>query len=115
MASAADAKGRPEAELITEQLKELEKAWAWLQDEMAKRRERLNGSNMAQQYYNDADEAEAWIGEQELYMIADEKAKVCVCVWGGCYGSSEERKVEDVSLLFILLSFHLLRMSRAPC
>uniref|UniRef100_A0AAQ6ALL5 Spectrin beta chain n=1 Tax=Amphiprion ocellaris TaxID=80972 RepID=A0AAQ6ALL5_AMPOC len=70
------AEGRPEAERITEQLKELEEAWARLQDEMAKRRERLNGSNLAQQYYNDADEAEAWIGEQELYMIADEKAKV---------------------------------------
>ncbi|TNM95775.1 hypothetical protein fugu_016858 [Takifugu bimaculatus] len=45
---AADAEGRPEAERITEQLEELEKAWAWLQDEMAKRRERLKGSNMAQ-------------------------------------------------------------------
>lgn len=76
MAAAASAEGRPEAERIANQLKELEEAWARLQDEMAKRRERLNGSNLAQQYYNDADEAEAWIGEQELYMIADEKAKV---------------------------------------
>lgn len=76
MAAAASAEGRPEAERITDQMKELEEAWARLQDEMVKRRERLNGSNLAQQYYNDADEAEAWIGEQELYMIADEKAKV---------------------------------------
>ncbi len=76
MALAASAEGRPEAERIADQLRELEEAWARLQDEMAKRRERLNGSNLAQQYYNDADEAEAWIGEQELYMIADEKAKV---------------------------------------
>ena len=76
MAAAASDEGRPEAERITEQLKELEEAWDRLQDEMAKRRERLNGSDSAQQYYNDADEAEAWIGEQELYMIADEKAKV---------------------------------------
>uniref|UniRef100_A0A8C4EVS9 Spectrin beta chain n=1 Tax=Dicentrarchus labrax TaxID=13489 RepID=A0A8C4EVS9_DICLA len=75
MAAAASAEGRPEAERITDQMKELEEAWARLQDEMVKRRERLNGSNLAQQYYNDADEAEAWIGEQELYMIADEKAK----------------------------------------
>uniref|UniRef100_A0A671YVH8 Spectrin beta chain n=1 Tax=Sparus aurata TaxID=8175 RepID=A0A671YVH8_SPAAU len=75
MAAAASAEGRPEAERIAEQLKELEEAWARLQDEMAKRRERLDGSSLAQQYYNDADEAEAWIGEQELYMIADEKAK----------------------------------------
>lgn len=76
MAAAASAEGRLEAERIAEQLKELEEAWARLQDEMAKRRERLDGSSLAQQYYNDADEAEAWIGEQELYMIADEKAKV---------------------------------------
>lgn len=76
MAAAAGAEGRPEAEKISEQLKELEEAWARLQEEMAKRRDRLNGSNTAQQYYNDADEAEAWIGEKELYMITDEKAKV---------------------------------------
>lgn len=76
MAAAASKEGRLEAERITDQLTELEEAWARLQEEMAKRRERLNGSNLAQQYYNDADEAEAWIGEQELYMIADEKAKV---------------------------------------
>ncbi|KAK2826521.1 hypothetical protein Q5P01_020735 [Channa striata] len=75
MADAASTEARPEVERITDQLKELEEAWARLQDEMAKRRERLNSSNLAQQYYNDADEAEAWIGEQELYMIADEKAK----------------------------------------
>lgn len=76
MEVAARAEGRPEAERIVDQVKELEQAWEGLQDEMDKRRERLNGSNLAQQYYNDADEAEAWIGEQELYMIADEKAKV---------------------------------------
>lgn len=76
MAAAASTEGRPEAERIADQLRELEEAWARLQDEMAKRRERLNSSTLAQQYYNDADEAEAWIGEQELYMIADEKAKV---------------------------------------
>ncbi|KAM9842482.1 spectrin beta chain, erythrocytic [Aulostomus maculatus] len=75
MAAAARAEGRPEEERIRDQSKDLEETWARLQDEMAKRKERLNASNMAQQYFNDADEAEAWIGEQELYMIADEKAK----------------------------------------
>uniref|UniRef100_A0A3B4ABG3 Spectrin beta chain n=1 Tax=Periophthalmus magnuspinnatus TaxID=409849 RepID=A0A3B4ABG3_9GOBI len=75
MEAAARAEGRPEADKIQEQLNDLETSWDTLQDEMDKRRERLNGSNHAQQYYNDADEAEAWIGEKELYMIADEKAK----------------------------------------
>ncbi|XP_046711712.1 spectrin beta chain, erythrocytic isoform X1 [Silurus meridionalis] len=71
----ADAEGSPEAEHMSEEIKRLEEVWARLQDEMAKRRARLHASNDAQQYYNDADEAEAWIGEQELYMIADDKAK----------------------------------------
>lgn len=68
--------GRAETERITDQMTELQEAWARLQDEMGKRRQRLNQSDLAQQYYNDADEAEAWIGEQELYMITEEKAKV---------------------------------------
>uniref|UniRef100_A0A672SY81 Spectrin beta chain n=1 Tax=Sinocyclocheilus grahami TaxID=75366 RepID=A0A672SY81_SINGR len=71
----AAAEGSPEEEHMSEEMKNLQDVWAKLQDEMVKRRARLYGSNEAQQYYNDADEAEAWIGEQELYMIADEKAK----------------------------------------
>ncbi|KAL4656168.1 spectrin beta chain, erythrocytic-like [Arapaima gigas] len=65
----------PESQCVGEQMKELEEAWARLQEEVEKRRDRLAVSKLAQQYYSDADEAEAWIGEQELYMIADEKAK----------------------------------------
>lgn len=76
MEAAARAEGRPEAGSVGEQVRELEEAWQRLQEEMAKRRDRLNGSDEAQQYYNDAGEAEAWIGEQELYMISDENAKV---------------------------------------
>lgn len=72
----AAAQGSPEEEHMSEEMKKLQEVWAKLQNEMAKRRARLYGSNEAQQYYNDADEAEAWIGEQELYMIADEMAKV---------------------------------------
>lgn len=75
----AAAEGSPEEERMSEEMKKLQEVWAKLQDEMAKRIARLYGSNEAQQYYNDADEAEAWIGEQELYMIADEKAKVRLC------------------------------------
>ncbi|XP_066550926.1 spectrin beta chain, erythrocytic isoform X2 [Amia ocellicauda] len=69
------AAGNPDSEKISKQMKELQEIWARLQDETAKRRDRLGGSSEAQQYYNDAAEAEAWIGEQELYMIADDKAK----------------------------------------
>ena len=66
----------PEAQLIAEKAVPLEEAWGSLQEEMEKRKERLGGANEAQQYLNDAEEAEAWIGEQELYMISDENPKV---------------------------------------
>ncbi|MGH0114477.1 UNVERIFIED_CONTAM: hypothetical protein FKN15_018796 [Acipenser sinensis] len=69
------AAGTPDSDGIREQMGELQEIWKRLQDETAKRRERLRGVNEAQQYYMDAAEAEAWIGEQELYMIADEKPK----------------------------------------
>ncbi|XP_048831695.1 spectrin beta chain, erythrocytic isoform X1 [Brienomyrus brachyistius] len=65
----------PKPVRIEEQMKELQDVWTRLQEETNKRRDRLNAAKLAQQYYNDADEAEAWIGEQELYMIADEMAK----------------------------------------
>uniref|UniRef100_A0A671MKR6 Spectrin beta chain n=1 Tax=Sinocyclocheilus anshuiensis TaxID=1608454 RepID=A0A671MKR6_9TELE len=91
----AAAEGSPEEEHMSEEMKKLQDVWAKLQDEMVKRRARLYGSNEAQQYYNDADEAEAWIGEQELYMIADEKAKVD-------YVNSDEQSA------MIMLKRHLL-------
>ncbi|XP_077395251.1 spectrin beta chain, erythrocytic isoform X2 [Festucalex cinctus] len=67
--------GGPEAGQLAGQLRQLEEAWPRLQDQMKQRRDRLDASHGAQQFYNDADEAQAWIGEQELYMIAEEKPK----------------------------------------
>ncbi|KAG5278564.1 hypothetical protein AALO_G00100320 [Alosa alosa] len=43
--------------------------------ETAKRHGRLEEAHKAQQYYFDAAEAEAWMSEQELYMMSEEKAK----------------------------------------
>lgn len=88
----AAAEGTPEAKCMSEEMEKLKEVWARLDDEMAKRRARLISSNDAQQYYNDADEAEAWIGEQELYMIADENAKV----------SSLQIEFGDQSAMFVL-------------
>uniref|UniRef100_UPI00398F8911 spectrin beta chain, non-erythrocytic 1-like isoform X2 n=1 Tax=Pristiophorus japonicus TaxID=55135 RepID=UPI00398F8911 len=65
----------PDSGAIEEQLKELKELWDKLQEETEKRQKRLEGANEAQQYYLDAAEAEVWMSEQELYMIADEKAK----------------------------------------
>ncbi|KAJ8372952.1 hypothetical protein AAFF_G00272760 [Aldrovandia affinis] len=43
--------------------------------EAGERRGRLDEAHRAQQFYTDAAEAEAWMGEQELHMMSEEKAK----------------------------------------
>ncbi|XP_069036320.1 spectrin family protein isoform X2 [Lepisosteus oculatus] len=56
-------------------LAELRGSWALLIAEADRRRERLAEAHRAQQFYADAAEAEAWMGEQELHMMSEEKAK----------------------------------------
>ncbi|XP_044294176.1 spectrin beta chain, erythrocytic isoform X1 [Varanus komodoensis] len=58
-----------------EHLKELRDSWNTLQKETSKRLQRLEEASEAQRYYLDAGEVEAWISEQELYMVTDEKPK----------------------------------------
>lgn len=67
----------PSVEAIRARLAELQDLWNLLIQETAKRHERLEEAHQAQQYYFDAAEAEAWMSEQELYMMSEEKAKVC--------------------------------------
>lgn len=59
-----------------ERLAELQDLWDQLIAETDKRHTRLMEANRAQQFYADAAEAEAWMGEQELHMMSEEKAKV---------------------------------------
>lgn len=54
----------------------MQQLWSLLIEETEKRHKRLEESHRAQQYYFDAAEAEAWMSEQELYMMSEEKAKV---------------------------------------
>ncbi|KAI5608533.1 spectrin beta chain, non-erythrocytic 1, partial [Silurus asotus] len=65
----------PSVEAIRARLDELQELWNLLIQETAKRHERLEEAHRAQQYYFDAAEAEAWMSEQELYMMSEEKAK----------------------------------------
>ncbi|KAL4659700.1 spectrin beta chain, non-erythrocytic 1-like isoform X3 [Arapaima gigas] len=58
-----------------ERLAELRDLWAHLIAETEERRTRLVEAHRAQQFYADAAEAEAWMGEQELHMMSEEKAK----------------------------------------
>ncbi|XP_061481709.1 spectrin beta chain, non-erythrocytic 1 isoform X2 [Rhineura floridana] len=63
------------AEPIQQRLADLQQLWNLLIEETEKRHKRLEESHKAQQYYFDAAEAEAWMSEQELYMMSEEKAK----------------------------------------
>uniref|UniRef100_A0A669QNR0 Spectrin beta chain n=1 Tax=Phasianus colchicus TaxID=9054 RepID=A0A669QNR0_PHACC len=65
----------PNAEAIQQRLADLKQLWNLLIEETEKRHKRLEESHRAQQYYFDAAEAEAWMSEQELYMMSEEKAK----------------------------------------
>uniref|UniRef100_A0AAQ4PR56 Spectrin beta chain n=1 Tax=Gasterosteus aculeatus aculeatus TaxID=481459 RepID=A0AAQ4PR56_GASAC len=65
----------PTAELIRQRLAELQSLWEQIRKETEKRHTRLSEAHEAQQYYFDAAEAEAWMSEQELYMMSEEKAK----------------------------------------
>uniref|UniRef100_A0A7N6AT12 Spectrin beta chain n=1 Tax=Anabas testudineus TaxID=64144 RepID=A0A7N6AT12_ANATE len=60
---------------LEERLVELKDLWDQLIAETDKRHVRLIEANRAQQFYADAAEAEAWMGEQELHMMSEEKAK----------------------------------------
>lgn len=57
------------------ELAELQEMWKRLGHELELRGKRLEEALRAQQFYRDAAEAEAWMGEQELHMMGQEKAK----------------------------------------
>lgn len=60
------------------ELAELQEMWKRLKHELELRGKRLEEALRAQQFYRDAAEAEAWMGEQELHMMGQENAKVRV-------------------------------------
>lgn len=60
---------------IRQRLDTLQDLWRQLLQEAESRHSRLQEAHKAQQYYFDAVEAEAWMSEQELYMMSEEKAK----------------------------------------
>lgn len=78
---------------IEERLGHLQSSWDTLREAAAGRLQRLRDASEAQQYYLDAGEAEAWVSEQELYVISDETPKVG-SGWGCQAGCEVERKSE---------------------
>lgn len=61
---------------VEERLGQLQGSWDTLREAAAGRLQRLREASEAQQYYLDAGEAEAWIGEQEFYVFSDENPQV---------------------------------------
>ncbi|XP_058280277.1 LOW QUALITY PROTEIN: spectrin beta chain, non-erythrocytic 2-like [Hirundo rustica] len=54
---------------------ELREAWRELRAQAARRQRRLEATLAAQRFLRDAAAAEAWLGERELHMLAQDKAK----------------------------------------
>ncbi|XP_059173308.1 spectrin beta chain-like isoform X3 [Physella acuta] len=67
--------GHSQSEEFRALIEDLLKRWQELKDAVDARNQRLKLSEIAQQYYFDASEAEAWMSEQELYMMGEERAK----------------------------------------
>ncbi|XP_041353644.1 spectrin beta chain-like isoform X2 [Gigantopelta aegis] len=65
----------PQSEEFKALIDDLMRRWQELKDATSARKDRLRLSEIAQQYYFDASEAEAWMSEQELYMMGEERSK----------------------------------------
>ncbi|CAL8390819.1 unnamed protein product, partial [Arctogadus glacialis] len=63
------------AQLTRQRLDQLKSLWQQMREETERRHGRLEEARHAQQYFFDAAEAEAWMSEQELYMMSEERAK----------------------------------------
>lgn len=106
----------PTTELIRQRLADLQSLWEQIKKETEKRHTRLSEAHEAQQYYFDAAEAEAWMSEQELYMMSEEKAKVRGGAVGGCgedgrfqtnRAPTREIRLCDGNLSQVLVHWHL--------
>ncbi len=70
------AEGHRHSDKFREGIDELKVLWGDLRNALDGRHGDLEKNDVAQKYLFDASEAEAWMGEQELYLMGDEKAKV---------------------------------------
>uniref|UniRef100_T1HWC3 Spectrin beta chain n=1 Tax=Rhodnius prolixus TaxID=13249 RepID=T1HWC3_RHOPR len=67
--------GHEEAPQFRKLMDELLDRWQHLKDAVANRKHQLLHSEKAQQYLFDANEAESWMSEQELYMMVEDRGK----------------------------------------
>ncbi|XP_046720321.1 spectrin beta chain, non-erythrocytic 4-like isoform X3 [Silurus meridionalis] len=64
-----------EAECVSALMEDLQGLWAALWAETEHKQQHLDSMYHAQQYYSDITEVEAWLSEQELHMMNEEKGK----------------------------------------
>merc|ERR1719433_76320 len=69
------AESHPEADKFKRDLDNLTEKWARLQELLDSRRQRLLINEKVQQFMYDANEAESWMSEQELYMMVEDRGK----------------------------------------
>merc|ERR1719312_395077 len=67
--------GHPEADKFERDLTNLTDKWAKLQDLLEMRKQKLLTNEKFQQFLFDANEAESWMSEQELYMMVEDRGK----------------------------------------
>uniref|UniRef100_A0A8C2LD47 Spectrin beta chain n=1 Tax=Cricetulus griseus TaxID=10029 RepID=A0A8C2LD47_CRIGR len=65
----------PEAEAVRRGQEQLQSAWAGLREAAERRQQSLDAAFQVEQYYFDVAEVEAWLGEQELLMMSEDKGK----------------------------------------
>lgn len=65
-----------EAECVSALMEDLHSLWGALWAETECKQVHLDSMYQAQQYYSDIMEVEAWLNEQELHMMNEEKGKV---------------------------------------
>lgn len=66
----------PELDPVRALLETLSELWGALQEGAEQRQQLLDATYQVQQFYFDVAEVEAWLNEQELFMMNEEKGKV---------------------------------------
>uniref|UniRef100_A0A8C9VA06 Spectrin beta chain n=1 Tax=Scleropages formosus TaxID=113540 RepID=A0A8C9VA06_SCLFO len=98
----------PEADCVRAGLEQLQHLWETLKLETERRQLTLDAMYQAQQYYFDVAEVEAWLSEQELHMMNEEKGKVGDELLAGLLKKHLvlEQTIEDYAETIGLLSQH---------
>lgn len=102
----------PEAEAVRRGQEQLQSAWTGLREAAERRQQTLDAAFQVEQYYFDVAEVEAWLGEQELLMMSEDKGKVRPEQGFRGLGTSEPGAPSSANSSRVPCAS---RMNRAPC